>query len=234
MVAAFEAPAFAARRLLVSLRHPDEYPMNEGRIVSNDGLDLAGAGLGAGLPRGTGRGTSALHARTLDGEAYLLGPTARIALAGDRLHPLAGRRSPPRASRRAGDQRLQEHPCPGRRARACSGRSSRSDRRLRASVPAAVDWRPVAGTRGMGDRGAARPALPSIRRRRGGNRPDGANRAAHVPEPPQSRRTCPLRAIRHRPAARRGDETFRAASFGATTCISCAAHSGSAGRGGTR
>ena len=46
MVAAFEAPAFAARRLLVSLRHPDEYPMNEGRIVSNDGLDLAAHGLG--------------------------------------------------------------------------------------------------------------------------------------------------------------------------------------------
>jgi sulfhydrogenase subunit alpha len=89
MVAAFEAPAFAARRLLVSLRHPDEYPMNEGRIVSNDGLDLAAQDWGQAFREEQVEGTSALHARTLDGEAYLLGPTARIALAGDRLHPLA-------------------------------------------------------------------------------------------------------------------------------------------------
>ena len=43
LVSSFEAPTFEARRLLVSLRHPGEYPMNEGRIVSTDGLDLAPA-----------------------------------------------------------------------------------------------------------------------------------------------------------------------------------------------
>jgi sulfhydrogenase subunit alpha len=89
MVAGFDAPAFAARRLLVSLRHPDEYPMNEGRIVSSDGLDLAAHDWEQAFREEQVEGTSALHARTLDGEAYLLGPTARIALAGDRLHPLA-------------------------------------------------------------------------------------------------------------------------------------------------
>ena len=88
MVAGFEAPAFAARRLQVSLRHPDEYPMNEGRIVSNDGLDLA-AGTG-GRPSARNRSRDERPpCADLDGEAYLLGPTARIALAGDRLHPLA-------------------------------------------------------------------------------------------------------------------------------------------------
>jgi coenzyme F420-reducing hydrogenase alpha subunit len=89
MVAGFDAPAFAARRLLVSLRHPDEYPMNEGRIVSSDGLDLPAHDWEDAFREQQVEGTSALHARTHGGEAYLLGPTARIALAGDLLHPVA-------------------------------------------------------------------------------------------------------------------------------------------------
>ena len=89
LVAGFEPPAFSARRLLVSLRHPTEYPMNEGRIVSTDGLDLAARDWREAFREEQVEGTSALHARTHDGEAYLLGPTARIALAGDQLHPLA-------------------------------------------------------------------------------------------------------------------------------------------------
>jgi coenzyme F420-reducing hydrogenase alpha subunit len=89
LVAAFETPRFEARRLLVALRHPDEYPMNEGRIVSTDGQDLAPEDWPQAFREEQVEGTSALHARTHDGEAYLLGPSARIALAGDRLHPLA-------------------------------------------------------------------------------------------------------------------------------------------------
>jgi coenzyme F420-reducing hydrogenase alpha subunit len=89
LVAGFDAPAFEARRLLVSLRHPAEYPMNEGRIVSSDGLDLAPQDWPLAFREEQVEGTSALHARTHAGEAYLLGPSARLALAGDRLHPLA-------------------------------------------------------------------------------------------------------------------------------------------------
>jgi coenzyme F420-reducing hydrogenase alpha subunit len=89
LVAGFDTPQFEARRLLVSLRHPDEYPMNEGRIVSTDGMDLAPSEWPLAFREEQVEGTSALHARTLAGEAYLLGPSARIALAGDRLHPLA-------------------------------------------------------------------------------------------------------------------------------------------------
>ena len=88
-VAGFETPSFAARRLLVALRHPDEYPMNEGRIVSSDGLDLPPDLWRDAFREEQVEGTSALHARTHAGEAYLLGPTARIALAGAQLHPLA-------------------------------------------------------------------------------------------------------------------------------------------------
>ena len=89
LVTTFEAPTFEARRLLVSLRHPTEYPMNEGRIVSTDGLDLAQADWEQAFREEQVEGTSALHARTHAGEAYLLGPSARVALAGEQLHPLA-------------------------------------------------------------------------------------------------------------------------------------------------
>jgi coenzyme F420-reducing hydrogenase alpha subunit len=63
--------------------------MNEGRIVSSDGLDLPAHDWEQAFREEQVEGTSALHARTVDGEAYLLGPTARIALAGELLHPLA-------------------------------------------------------------------------------------------------------------------------------------------------
>ena len=89
LVTTFDTPTFEARRLLVSLKHPTEYPMNDGRIVSTDGLDLAQADWQQAFREEQVEGTSALHARTHAGEPYLLGPSARIALAGDQLHPLA-------------------------------------------------------------------------------------------------------------------------------------------------
>ena len=100
-VSGFDAPAFAARRLLVSLRHPTDYPMNEGRIVSTDGLDLAPQDWSTAFREEQVEGTSALQARTHAGEAYLLGPSARIELAGDQLHPLA--RAALASSGQAGD-----------------------------------------------------------------------------------------------------------------------------------
>src|SRR5690606_35377921 len=40
-VAAFDFPVFEQPYEFVSLQHPHEYPMNEGRIVSSGGLDIA-------------------------------------------------------------------------------------------------------------------------------------------------------------------------------------------------
>ena len=89
MVTAFTAPPFSREPKLVALSHPNEYPFSHGRIVSSDGLDLA-------LDRWTDafheehvEGTNALHARTNDGQLYLLGPAARITLCSEQLHPLA-------------------------------------------------------------------------------------------------------------------------------------------------
>jgi coenzyme F420-reducing hydrogenase alpha subunit len=88
-VAGFGAPAFERDPLLVSLRHPTDYPMNEGRIVSSDGLDIAASDWSDAFREQQVPWSNALQARAHDGRAYLLGPSARVTLTGDRLHPLA-------------------------------------------------------------------------------------------------------------------------------------------------
>ena len=89
LVATWDPPAFEHPQPLVALRGPGEYPFNHGRIVSTDGLDLAIGDWGTAFQEFQIEGSNALHARTHAGEAYLLGPTARIALDADSLHPLA-------------------------------------------------------------------------------------------------------------------------------------------------
>ena len=44
LLRSFEYPDFEQDYELVALSHPDEYPMNEGRLVSNKGLDIADYG----------------------------------------------------------------------------------------------------------------------------------------------------------------------------------------------
>jgi sulfhydrogenase subunit alpha len=89
LVATWDPPALEHPQPLVALRHPAEYPYNDGRIVSSDGMDLAPGAWGDAFEELHLEGSNALHARTHDGAVYLLGPTARISLAGGRLHPLA-------------------------------------------------------------------------------------------------------------------------------------------------
>jgi sulfhydrogenase subunit alpha len=89
LVGSWEPPVLEHAQPLVALRHPAEYPYNDGRIVSTDGLDLAPGAWADAFEEHHVEGSNALHARTHDGRVYLLGPTARIALDADRLHPLA-------------------------------------------------------------------------------------------------------------------------------------------------
>jgi coenzyme F420-reducing hydrogenase alpha subunit len=63
--------------------------MNEGRIVSSDGIDVAQWDWPDAFEEHQVPWSNALQARARDGVPYLLGPTARVALAGDRLHPIA-------------------------------------------------------------------------------------------------------------------------------------------------
>lgn len=89
LVAGLTAPAFERERPLVALRLPGAYPYADGRIASTDGLDLPPDRWDDAFSEEQHEGTNALHARTLDGRVYLVGPAARIALGGEGLHPLA-------------------------------------------------------------------------------------------------------------------------------------------------
>jgi sulfhydrogenase subunit alpha len=61
----------------VSLRHPDEYPMNEGRIVSDCGLDIAIDCFDDYFKESQVPYSNALHC-LLQGQSYLVGPLARV------------------------------------------------------------------------------------------------------------------------------------------------------------
>jgi coenzyme F420-reducing hydrogenase alpha subunit len=88
--ASLAPPSYAREPRLVSLRHTDEYPMNDGRIVSSDGLDLDPGAWSDAFAEHQVPWSNALQAVSRDdGTPYLLGPTARVALAGATLHPLA-------------------------------------------------------------------------------------------------------------------------------------------------
>jgi len=73
----------------VSLRHPHEYPFNEGRIVSNRGLDIVPAEYDAHFEETHVERSTALHARLKARGFYLTGPLARYSLNFDKLSPLA-------------------------------------------------------------------------------------------------------------------------------------------------
>lgn len=68
----------------VATRHADEYPMNEGRIVSSAGHDLAMQQFQDHFREQQAPHSTALHC-LLDGEPYLVGPLARLNLNHDRL-----------------------------------------------------------------------------------------------------------------------------------------------------
>lgn len=88
-VAGFDFPDVERDYELVALHHPDEYPLNEGRIVSSRGLDVAAREFDAHFSEEQVEHSTALHARRTGGGAYLVGPLARYALNHDRLSPLA-------------------------------------------------------------------------------------------------------------------------------------------------
>lgn len=62
----------------VSLKHPDEYPFNEGRIVSNRGLDIDASEYEEHFIEHHVDYSNALQGLMPDGSSYLLGPLARF------------------------------------------------------------------------------------------------------------------------------------------------------------
>ncbi len=86
-VAGFPFPEFARDYEFVALRHPDEYPLNAGRIVSNRGLDIAVAEYEAAFAERHVAHSTALQSGLRARGSYLVGPLARFNLNHDRLGP---------------------------------------------------------------------------------------------------------------------------------------------------
>ena len=82
-------PDFEQDYEFVALRHPAEYPFNEGRLVSNKGLDIGVREFEDFFIEEHVAHSTALHATVRGRSNYLVGPLARYSLNFDRLSPLA-------------------------------------------------------------------------------------------------------------------------------------------------
>lgn len=82
-------PDFEQDYEFVALSHPEEYPMNEGRLKSNKGLDILISEFEDHFLEEQVPPSHALHCRRKEGGPYLVGPLARFNLNYERLTPLA-------------------------------------------------------------------------------------------------------------------------------------------------
>ena len=89
MVSGFEFPDFERDYQFVALRHPTDYPITEGRIVSNRGLDVPVQAYDEHFVEEHVEHSTALHSHMADGSTYFVGPMARYSLNADRLGAVA-------------------------------------------------------------------------------------------------------------------------------------------------
>ncbi|MGZ8687097.1 MAG: Ni/Fe hydrogenase subunit alpha [Gaiellaceae bacterium] len=87
--AGFDFPEREVGCELVALAQPGLYPIENGRIVSDRGLDIPPASYDAHFVEEHVERSNALHSRRTDGSTYLCGPLARYSLHFRRLSPLA-------------------------------------------------------------------------------------------------------------------------------------------------
>jgi coenzyme F420-reducing hydrogenase alpha subunit len=87
--ATLEFPNFEQDYEFVALRHPDEYPFNEGRLVSNRGLDIDAAEYEDHFIEQHVKHSNALHSVIRGRGSYLVGPLARFNLNFDKLPEVA-------------------------------------------------------------------------------------------------------------------------------------------------
>lgn len=87
-VASFEMPDFEMDYNYVALRHPDEYPLNEGQIAATSGLQISVHEFEQHFTEHQVAYSNALHC-TMQGMPYLVGPLARLHWNQEHLTPLA-------------------------------------------------------------------------------------------------------------------------------------------------
>lgn len=88
-VATFTFPEFQRDYEFVALQHPKEYALNEGRLVSNKGLNIPVADYEQHFAEEHVAHSNALHSVLHERDPYFVGPLARYNLNFDQLSPLA-------------------------------------------------------------------------------------------------------------------------------------------------
>ncbi|MGI9534113.1 MAG: Ni/Fe hydrogenase subunit alpha [Thermodesulfobacteriota bacterium] len=88
-VSNFQFPDFERDYEFVALSHPDEYPFNEGKLVSNKGLNINVSKYDENFIEEHVAYTNALHSVLNERGEYFVGPMARYNLNFDKLSPLA-------------------------------------------------------------------------------------------------------------------------------------------------
>ena len=86
-VSHFDLPAVTRDIEFVSLRNPDEYPMNEGRIGSSKGIDAEPGNFDDCFEEHQAPYSNALHCKVKGRGPYFLGPLARVNLNFARMGP---------------------------------------------------------------------------------------------------------------------------------------------------
>ncbi len=89
LVAKFDFPDSERDYEFVALRHPSEYPLNEGRLVSNKGMDIPIEDYDATFEETHVEHSTALHSHIRGRGPYFTGPLARYSLNFDKLTPTA-------------------------------------------------------------------------------------------------------------------------------------------------
>lgn len=87
ITSSFEFPDFERNYRFVSMRHPDEYPLHRGRLVSNDGLDIEIEEFFDHFEEVHVQHSTSLQSVRKGHGAYFVGPLARYNLNFDRLSP---------------------------------------------------------------------------------------------------------------------------------------------------
>jgi coenzyme F420-reducing hydrogenase alpha subunit len=87
--AALQFPDFEQDYEFVALRHPEEYPFNEGRLISNRGLDIDAAQYEDHFVEVHVKYSNALHSVMRGRSSYFVGPLARFNLNFDKLPEVA-------------------------------------------------------------------------------------------------------------------------------------------------
>ena len=85
LAAGLTFPDYEVDYEFVALRHPTDYPLNEGRIVSSRGLDIPVSDYEAHFVEEQVKHSNALHSRLKGRGHYFVGPLARYSLNFDRL-----------------------------------------------------------------------------------------------------------------------------------------------------